>query len=133
MAASGLKQTEAARVINANTRATAYATATGPFKAELTSTNPSATANGTAVTGGSYADQSYTTSADTTTASIANSAAISYGPMPAGTVAGVNLKDSNGTPRYTWWGVLGTPLTVNAGDLVSFAIGAMAFSLANTP
>lgn len=133
MPASGLKQTEAARVINANTRATAYATATGPFKAELTSTSPSATANGTAVTGGSYADQSYTTSADTTTAGIANSAAISYGPMPAGSVNGVNLKDSNGTPRYTWWGVLGTPLTVNAGDLVSFAIGAMAFSLANTP
>jgi uncharacterized protein with FMN-binding domain len=133
MAASGLKQTEQARIVNANTRATAYATATGPFKAELTSTAPSATANGTAVVGGSYADQTYTTSADATTGSISNSAAISYGPMPAGTVAGVNLEDSAGTPRYTWWGVFTTALTPNAGDLVSFAIGAMAFSLANTP
>lgn len=133
MAASGLKQAEAARMVNASTRAAAYTQATGPVKAELTSTNPSATANGTPVSGGSYADQTYTTSADTTTAGISNSAAISYGPMPAGTVAGVNLKDSAGTPRYTWWGVLGTALSPNAGDLVSFAIGAMAFSLANTP
>lgn len=131
--ASGKKQTEAARSINASTRATAYAQATAPFKAELTTTTPSATANGTPFSGGSYAAQNFTTAADTTTASIANSAAISYGPMPAGSAVGVDLKDSAGTPRYTWWGTFASSITVNAGDLLSFAIGAMSFSENNTP
>jgi hypothetical protein len=128
-----MKQTEQARCVNASTRATAYAQATGPMKAELTTTAPSATAQGTPFSGGSYAAQNFTTSADTTTGSIANSAAISYGPMPAGSAVGVDLRDSAGTPRYTWWGTFASSITVNAGDLVSFAIGAMSFSLNNTP
>ncbi|UKD55169.1 hypothetical protein L3Q65_46205 [Amycolatopsis sp. FU40] len=130
---SGLKTAEAARLINASIRGTAYVAPTGASKVELTTTAPSATANGTPVSGGSYADQTYPTSGDTATGSISNNSAISFGPMPAATVVGANLKDSGGTPRYSWWGTLGTSITTLAGDLVTFAPGALTFSLNNTP
>lgn len=134
MAASGLKTAEAARLINSSTRGTAYVEPTTPTKAELTTTAPTATTNGTAVTGGSYADQSFSTvSSDTSTASIANTTAISYTGMPAATVVGANLKDSNGSPRYAWWGVFGTSITTLAGDTITFAIGALTFAINNTP
>ncbi|WP_116206212.1 phage tail fiber protein [Amycolatopsis circi] len=130
---SGLKTAEAARLINASMRGTGYVAPTGASKVELTTTAPSATANGTPVSGGSYADQAYPTSGDTATASIANSSAISFGPMPAVTVVGANTKDSNASPRYSWWGTLGTSITTLSGDLITFAAGALTFSLNNTP
>ena len=129
---SGLKTAESARLINASIRGTAYTEPTGSPKVELTTTAPTATTNGTAVAGGSYADQTFTTSGDTSTNSLANSAAISFGPMPSATVVGANLKDSNGSPRYSWWGTFGTSIVAASGDLITFAIGALTFSLNNT-
>lgn len=128
---SGLKTAEGARLINASVRGTAYVEPTPPCKVELTSTAPSASANGTAVVGGSYADQTYTTSGDTATLSIANSAAATFGPMPTVTVVGANLKDN--AARYSWWGTFGTSIGAVAGDLVTFAIGALTFGFTNTP
>lgn len=128
---SGLKTAEAARIINSSVRGTAYVEPTTPCKVELTTTAPTATTNGTAVVGGSYADQTYTTSGDTATASIANSAAVTFGPMPAATVVGANLKDS--AARYSWWGTFAASIGAASGDLVTFAIGALTFGLTNTP
>ncbi|MGW4487838.1 phage tail fiber protein [Amycolatopsis sp. NPDC004368] len=131
--ASGLKTAEAARLLNASIRGTAYVEPTGSSKLELVTTTPSASANGTPVSGGSYADQTFTTSGDTSSASISNSAVIAFTGMPAATIVGANLKDSNASPRYSWYGTFGTAITTLAGDTISFAVGAASFALNNTP
>lgn len=131
--ASGLKTAEAIRLLNSSTRGTAYVAPTTPTKVELTSTAPTASANGTAVAGGSYADQNFSTASvdATVTASVPNSTAITFGPMPAVTVVGANLKDN--AARYAWWGTFGSSIVAASGDLVTFAIGALTFGFTNTP
>lgn len=131
--ASGLKTAEAARLVNASAHADAYATQTPPTKVELTTTAPTNSTNGTPVSGGSYSAQPFVQNTPTATASIANGAVISFGPMPATTVVGADLKDSNASPRYSWWGTFATPISTLVGDMISFAVGAITFSLNNTP
>lgn len=131
MAASGLKTAIAAGILNLLFRAQAFTTPTGPIKVELTTTAPSASANGTAVTGGSYADQTLTIASNTATNSISNSSTVSFTGMPATTTVGANIKDS--VPTYLAYGNFTTSITTLAGDTISFAAGAIAASLANTP
>jgi hypothetical protein len=129
MVASGLKTTIAAATLNLWFRATAVTVPTAPIKVELTSTSPSASANGTAVTGGSYADQTLTIASNTATASISNSSSVAFAGMPATTVVGANIKDS--VPTYLAFGLFATSITTLAGDTISFAAGAIAASIAN--
>jgi hypothetical protein len=133
MVASGFKTAIAAATLNLWLRGTAATTPTTPIKVELTTTSPSASANGTAVTGGSYADQTLTISGNTATASISNTSTVAFTGMPAATVVGANIKDSAGTPVYLAVGLFATSITTLAGDTISFASGAIAASITNTP
>jgi len=129
MVASGFKTSIAAALLNLVFRAQAFTTPTGPIKVELTTTAPSASANGTAVTGGSYADQTLTIASNTSSASISNSSTVSFTGMPATTTVGANIKDS--VPTYLAFGNFASSITTLAGDTISFAAGAIAASITN--
>jgi len=131
MVASGFKTTIAAGLLNLVFRGTAFTTPTTPIKVELTTTTPSASANGTAVSGGSYADQTLTIASNTATNSISNSSSVAFTGMPAATVVGANVKDSAGSPVYLAFGNFASSITTLAGDTISFAAGAIAASITN--
>ncbi len=92
-----------------------------PFKVRLTTTVCTDTTPGTAVSGGSYADQSMAGSMSAASAgspsSKVNSAAFTFSNMPACTWADVMTVDSTGTPKnVSFKGTPSLAKTVNAGD-----------------
>lgn len=131
--ASGLKTAIAAAVLNLLLRAQAFTTPTAPILVVLTTTAPTATSNGTPVAGGSYTNQTLTIASNTATNSISNSSIVSFTGMPAATVVGADIRDSAGSPVYFAWGTFASSITTLAGDTISFAVGAITASIANTP
>jgi hypothetical protein len=97
---------------------------TGALKLALMTANGDANSAGTEVTGGSYARQTFTPTAYSGGV-CSNSGTISFGPMPACTVVGVEIYDSAGTPFRIWWDSLNTARVVAAGDTASFAPGSL--------
>lgn len=98
---------------------TASYTPTGPLKLRLMTANGSASAAGTEVTGGSYTSKTITFSA-ASGGSAAHAADITFTGMPAGTVVGVEIWDSAGTPVRLWWGALTSSRTLTSGDDLKF-------------
>lgn len=119
---------EANRLLDASLGVATYTAPTTPMKLGLETSTGSNSAAGTEVTGGSYARQSITF-ASASAGSTSNTGAITYTAMPAATVTGVEVYDSNGTPRRGWVGPLGSSKTVAAGDSLSFSTGAVVVSL----
>jgi hypothetical protein len=117
-------------VLDASLSTTAFvATATGT-NLRLMATTGSATANGTEVTGGSYAAGGQViTWAAAATQSKASNAIVSFTGMPATTTNGVEVWDKGGTPARKHWGSISAK-TTNAGDTLSFASGAVTVSFA---
>lgn len=126
--ANNIVQVEANRLLDASFGTTAYTAPTTPMKLALDTANGTATAAGTEVTGGSYARQTITMSSASAGAN-ANSATINFTSMPAATVTGVEVYDSNGTPRRAWWGALTASKTTGAGDTLSFAASSITASI----
>lgn len=120
---------EANRLLDASLGTAAYTAPTTPMKLALETATGSNSAAGTEVTGGSYARQTITFGA-ASGGSASNSNAITFTAMPAATVTGVEVYDSNGTPRRAWVGALTASKTVAAGDSLSFAIGSVTITLA---
>lgn len=89
-----------------------------PFKARLTTTVSVAATPGTAVSGGSYADQSIAGSmAVAASQSKSSNAALTYSNMPACTWADVMVVDSTGTPKnMNFRGGASLAKSVNSGD-----------------
>lgn len=89
-----------------------------PFKVRLTTTVSTAGSPGTAVSGGSYADQSMAGSMSAASgASKTNSGAFTFSNMPACTWADVMTVDSTGSPKNCHFrGGSSLAKTVNAGD-----------------
>lgn len=133
--ASNIVQTELVNLLNAWMGISAYTAATAPMKLALTTTATSSTAAGTEVTGGAgpYSRQSITFGAPTaaTPSVTTNTGAVTFAGMPACTVTDVNIYDSAGTPARKAFGTLTASKVVNAGDTLSFAIGAVSVSLGN--
>lgn len=135
--ASNIDQAELQNLIRAwlGLTASAYVAPTTPMKLALTTTTTSSTANGTEVTGGAgpYARQSIAFAQPTAaTPSVStNTGAVTFAGMPACTVTDVNIWDSAGTPIRKAFGALAASKVVNAGDTLSFAIGAVSVSLGN--
>lgn len=100
-----------------------------PLKAALVTANGSDSAAGTEVTGGSYVRKTITVGAASSGAT-SNSADIVWTGMPAGTIVGVEIWDSAGTPVRWWYGTLTTSRTLASGDECRFPAGALAFALA---
>ncbi|MEU7978242.1 hypothetical protein AB0B63_06890 [Micromonospora sp. NPDC049081] len=126
--ANNLTQPEANRLLDASLGTASFTAPTGPMKLALVTVNGSASAAGTEVTGGSYARQTVVFGA-ASGGSASNTALITFAGMPATTVVGLEVYDSSGTPRRCWWGALSASKTVQAGDSVQFAIGAVIVAL----
>ena len=124
---AALDQGETSRLLNASLSGTAPSF-TGPLKLALFTVVGSVSAAGTEVTGGSYARQSMAVTTSTSGSNVSNSAVVQFTLMPACTVVAIEVYDSAGTPLRKWWGNLSANKTVNSGDTVSFAIGAVTFA-----
>lgn len=87
---------------------------TTPLKLALMTANGSDSAAGTEVVGGSYARQSVTLAA-AAAGTTSNSGTVTYTAMPACTVVGLEVWNSDGSVRL-WYGALSASKAVNAGD-----------------
>jgi hypothetical protein len=83
---------------------------------------------GTEVTGGSYTPQTVTFSAASSGAT-SNSADLTFTEMPACTVTGVEIWDTETSARRLWYGDLAASKTVNDGDTFVIAAGDLTLSL----
>lgn len=134
---SNVDQVEANNFLGAAlalTGAPTYVATVSPVKMRLmdsTGATPTATVNGTEISGGSYVaqgqDLTHALPATATAGSVTNTTAINYTGMPAKTINAVELWDSAGTPKRKWFGSI-TPKTTNAGDTLSFAAGSITIS-----
>lgn len=61
--------------------------------------------------------------------SAANTNSLSFTGMPACTVVGIEIWDSNGSPTRRWWGAVTASKTYGAGDTATIAVGAVTVSL----
>lgn len=124
-----LDQTHANNIIDASLGTTTFVATTTPLKCRLMTANGSATANGTELTsGGSYVAAtglSPATFASASGESASTSVALTQTNMPAATITGIELWDSNATPKRKWWGALSASKTTNAGDTFTIASGSL--------
>jgi hypothetical protein len=115
---------------------TALTQPTGPFRLRQMTANGSGSANGTELTtGGGYTSGTGAPTiafgaATTAVPSVSsNSGAVTNTNMPATTIVGVEIWNSNGTPGRQEWGALSASRTTASGDTLSYAIGAVTSSL----
>uniref|UniRef100_UPI003F495364 phage tail fiber protein n=1 Tax=Pseudonocardia sp. CA-138482 TaxID=3240023 RepID=UPI003F495364 len=131
--ATGIDQVAANNFIGASVTGASFTAYTTPFKLALMTANGSDASAGTELTagGGSYARQSLASAFGTVAAgTVTNSAlTVTYTNMPANTVTGVEIWDSNGTPKRTWWGALTANKATNLGDTLSFATSSITATL----
>lgn len=123
-----LVQTEENRLLDASFGTAAYTAPTTPMKIALVTALGTTTVAGTEVVGGSYARQTLTMSAAAAGAA-SNNALITFTNMPVATVVGIDVYDSNATPRRCWFGPLTTNRTTAAGDQLQFAIASIVASI----
>lgn len=139
---SGLDNAEATRLVNAMLGLTAYTASQLPINVRLVTSIPTATTNGSELSGNvrvpfvaaSGANPASPSPTAATNGAITNSvSAITFPNLTAGEVVGVELWDSNGTPRRKMYGTLAANKTVAAGDSLVFATSALTASLLTTP
>lgn len=106
---------------------------TTPLKIALYTTTPNTEtgSGGTEVSGYNYARTNVTFSA-ASGGSTANSADVTFPTASGGswgTVQGIGIYDSAGTPVLLWVGALTTPKTIDDGDTFKILAGALTISL----
>lgn len=127
--ANNIVTAEANRLLDASLGTATYTAPTGAMKLALATATGTASTAGTEVTGGSYARQTIAFGAASAGAA-SNSGSITFTAMPAATVTGVDIYDSNGSPRRAWAGALTASKTVASGDSLSFAAASVSVTLA---
>lgn len=105
-------------------------TPTAPIKVALMTANGSDASAGTEVVAGgnAYVRQTLTCGAASAGAT-SNSGTLTWSNMPSCTVVGVEIYDSNGTPKRLWWGPLAANKVVNAGDTFQLTAGSLTLAL----
>lgn len=120
---------EALNMVAASLGEATYTATTGPIMGRLMTANGSASSNGTEVTnsgGSTYAPQSVGAAITSVSAlPVTTSAAVTWTNLPTGTIVGLELWDSNGTPKRKWFGSLAASKAVSLGDSLSVAAGAL--------
>lgn len=101
-----------------------------PFLA-LYTTNPTAADSGTEVTGGSYARQAVTFGA-VTSASISNSATITFSGLPTATATHWGVRDAVTGGELKVFGPLNSSAILISGDEITFPVGNLQISLAGS-
>ena len=126
--ASSLDQAFATNLLKTMLQVGTYTAPTAPIQVALMTTQGSATANGTEVTGGSYARQNLGAGTPAS-GSASNASTINFTNMPAATVVAVELWDSAATKVRVSQGALTTSKTTSAGDTISFNVAAIVQNL----
>ena len=129
---ANLDQTEATTLLGTILKNVTY-TSPGTVWLALDTANPTATAFGTEVSGGSYARQALSFAA-ASAGSISTNTAATYTSMPACTVVGAELFNAaTGTARRIMWAASPssgfTAKTVNLGDTFTVPSGSLQASL----
>jgi hypothetical protein len=100
---------------------------TMPYMMRLMTANGSDSAPGTEVVNGggsSYAAQTVAYPAAVGSGGpVGNTLDLVFANMPAATIVGAELWDSNGTPFRWWWGAAVAPKTTNLGDTLRVVAG----------
>lgn len=131
---SGMDQATANKVLTLLFTGTGGPAPTAPMHCRLMTANGSDTANGTelATSGGYTAGTGAPTFtvAAASAGSIASNSAVTVTNMPATTIVGVEVWESNATtPFRIMWGALTASKTTNSGDTFSIASGSLTGSL----
>ena len=128
-----LDQTHANNVLDASLGTTTITATSTPIRCRLMTANGSTSSNGTELTtSGGYTSGTGAPSltfASAATSSAASNSAVTVTNMPAATIVGVELWDSNGTPKRKWWGALAASKTTNSGDTFTIASGSLTVAL----
>jgi hypothetical protein len=103
-------------------------TVTAPIKLALVTSNGNDATGGTEVTGGSYARQNIAFD-PASGGQIVSTGTITFGNMPTCTVVGIELWDSNGTPKRIAYGPLSASKALVAGDTLQFAAASVTLTL----
>jgi hypothetical protein len=123
---------EALNQVAASLGKASYTATTAPVRGRLMTANGTAGANGTEVVnagGSTYASQDVGTAITVFSAlPITNSAAVTWTNLPAATIVGLELWDSNATPKRKWFGPLAASKTVALGDSLSIAAAGLSIT-----
>lgn len=126
---ANIDNTEALNMVAASLGKAAYTATTAPVRGRLMSANGTGSSAGTELVnsgGSTYASQDVGTAITSFAAlPITNSSPITWTNLPAATVNGLELWDSNGTPKRKWYGALAAAKTVALGDSLSIAAGGL--------
>lgn len=129
---SNLDQTFSNRLLDSSV-GTAFTAPTTPITCRLMTANGTNTANGTELaTGGGYTSGTgapQVTFAAASAGSKASNVAVTVTNMPATTINGVELWDSEATPIRLWWGPLTAAKTTNSGDTFTIASGSLTLAM----
>lgn len=101
---------------------------TGPIKLALVTANGTDSTAGTEVVGGSYARQTIAFAA-ASGGQVTSTGTVSFGNMPTTTVVGIELYDSNGTPKRLAYGPLAASKSLTAGDTLEFAASSVTLTM----
>jgi hypothetical protein len=124
-----LDQTEATNQLNAETGKVAYVATVTPLRGRLLTAMGTATAAGTEVAnagGSTYASQDLSAALPNPAAGqVANNAGVTWPNLPTCTVVGIETWDSAGAPKRKRYGALTASKSVNLGDSLTMAPGAL--------
>jgi hypothetical protein len=125
---SNLDQTFSNKLLDASVGGS-FTPPTTPITCRLMTANGTNTSNGTELaTSGGYTSGTgapQVTFAAASAGSKASNVAVTVTNMPATTVNGVELWDSEGSPVRLWWGPLTAAKTTNSGDTFTIASGSL--------
>lgn len=120
---------EALNQVAASLGKAAYTATTAPIRGRLMTANGTASSNGTEVVnsgGSTYASQDVGAAITSFSAlPITNSAAVTWTNLPTATITGLELWDSNATPKRKWFGALAASKAVALGDSLTIAASAL--------
>lgn len=123
---------EALNQVAASLGEATYAATTGPIRGRLMTANGTASSNGTEVVnsgGSTYASQDVGAAITSVAAlPVVNSGSITWTNLPTATIVGLELWDSNGTPKRKWFGALAASKTVALGDSLTIAAGSLSIT-----
>lgn len=133
---AGLPQAEATRLVNAWMGEATYPATTAPVRLRLATTIGTSSTAGTEVTnsgGSTYASQDLSAALGTTSNGVlTNTGTVNFTNMPTISSPGVQsveVVDSAGSPVRKAFGALTAAKVTALGDAISFAPGALTFSL----
>lgn len=129
-----LAQAHAHEILDTSLAVKATMGVTGPIRCRLMTANGGPTSSGTElVSSGGYsggASAPSVTFAPAASGQSASSTAVTINNMPAATIVGVELWDSDTlAPKRLWYGALTTSKTTNAGDTFTIAAGSLTAAL----